>query len=208
MKKYIIIVEDNEELKNALIVAIESTQKYKVLQSYSSAEAAIAGISTPLPDVIIMDIELNGKMDGIGCTSLIKKKFQQIDILMLTVFEDSDQVFEALRAGACGYMTKNCTIDEIINALDQACQGGAPMSFKIARMVLNTFNKNHDSPLTEKEYKILNLLAKGGSYKTTANQLNIATETVKSHIKNIYIKLQVNSKEDAIEVARRHKYIN
>lgn len=206
MKK-IVIIEDNEELKSTLVFALEASSNYSVLKTYSFGEDAASQISEHLPDIIIMDIGLKGKMDGIECTSLIKKKHPQIDILMLTVFDDSEQVFEALKAGACGYMTKNTSVTEIINAIDQASKGGAPMSFKIARMVLGTFNKNHNSPLTEKEDEVLNLLARGGSYKTTANQLNITIETVKFHIKNIYMKLQVNSKEDAIVKARKNNWI-
>jgi DNA-binding NarL/FixJ family response regulator len=205
--KSIVIIEDNLELERALVYSIESTTKFKVLKTFQSCEDAIKNIKSYLPEIIIMDIELNGEMNGIECTSIIKKQYPNIDILMLTVFEDSEQVFDALRAGACGYMTKTSSINEIINALEQATLGGAPMSNKIARMVLSSFNKKFDSPLTEKEDKILNLLARGCSYKTAANELNISVETVKFHIKNIYIKLHVNNKEDAIELARKNRWI-
>lgn len=205
--KNIVIVEDNIELITPLVYAIESTQKYSVLKTYSTAEEAIKDIKNHLPHIIIMDIELNGKINGIECTGIIKKQFPQIDILILTVFDESVQVFEALRAGACGYMTKTSTLSEIVNALEQASNGGAPMSHKIARMVLSSFNKNLNSPLTEKEDKILNLLAKGGSYKTAAIDFNVSVETIKYHIKNIYIKLHVNNKEDAIELARKNNWI-
>jgi DNA-binding NarL/FixJ family response regulator len=205
--KNIVLVEDNEELTKPLVYSIQSTNKYKVLHTYTSGEDAIKNIAQNIPHLIIMDIELNGKMNGIECTAIIKKQYPQIDILMLTVFDESDQVFEALRAGACGYMTKTTSITEIINALDQASDGGAPMSHKVARMVLNTFAKNLDSPLTEKEDRIINLLAKGGSYKTAANEFEVSIETIKYHIKNIYIKLHVNNKEDAIELARKNKWI-
>jgi DNA-binding NarL/FixJ family response regulator len=190
-----------------LVYAIDSTQKFKVIQTYCSAEEAIKDISNYLPHLIIMDIELNGKMNGIECTAKLKKQYPIIDILILTVFDDSIQVFEALRAGACGYMTKTSALNEIVNALDQACNGGAPMSHKIARMVLNSFQKNPNSPLTEKEDKILNLLSKGGSYKTAALEFGVSIETIKFHIKNIYIKLHVNKKEDAIELARKNNWI-
>lgn len=205
--KNILIIEDNEELINPLMFSINSTSNYKVVKTFSSGEEALKNIANYLPQLIIMDIELNGKMNGIECTALIKKQYPQIDILMLTVFDDSDLVFDALRAGACGYMTKTSSITEIISALDQASAGGAPMSHKIARLVLSSFSKNHNSPLTDKEDKILNLLAKGGSYKTAANEFDVSVETVKYHIKNIYIKLHVNNKEDAIEKARQNKWI-
>ncbi len=206
MKK-LIIVEDNIELVKPLVFAIESTLNYNVLKTYSKAEEAIKDIKNNLPDIIIMDIELNGKMNGIECTGIIKKQFPEIDILILTVFDDNVQVFDALRAGACGYMTKTSSLSDIVNAIEQASNGGAPMSHKIARMVLSSFNKNLNSPLTEKEDKVLNLLAKGGSYKTAAIDLNVSVETIKYHIKNIYIKLHVNNKEDAIELARKNNWI-
>ncbi len=205
--KDIVIVEDNEALLNPLVFAINSTQNYKVVKTYNSGEDAVKDLHNHIPHLMIMDIQLAGHMSGIECTALIKKALPQVDILMLTVFDDSEQVFEALKAGACGYMTKTTSVSDIINALDQASAGGAPMSFNIARMVLGSFVKNHNTPLTDKEDKILNMLAKGASYKTAANTLNISTETVKYHIKNIYIKLQVNTKEDAIELARKNKWI-
>lgn len=207
MQKTIVIVEDNETLIKSLVYSIEETQNYKVLNTYLSGEDAVSNISQNVPDLIIMDIQLSGSMNGIECTSILKKRFPAVDILMLTVFDDSDQVFDALRAGACGYMTKNTSVNELIAALDQAAIGGAPMSFKIARMVLNSFTKNYDTPLTDKEDEVLNILAKGGSYKTAANTMDVSVETVKYHIKNIYVKLQVNSKEEAIEYARKNKWI-
>lgn len=203
----IVIIEDNQELTLSLTFSIESTGKYKILKSYTSGEEAVKDIGENIPHFIIMDIELAGKMNGVECTSILKNKYPEIEILMLTVFEDSEQVFDALRSGACGYMTKNSNFSEIIDALDQATAGGAPMSFKIARMVLNSFKIKNDSPLTLQENKILDLLSKGASYKTAAIQLNISTETVKFHIKNLYIKLQVNNKEDAIELARKNKWV-
>ncbi|MFN8437698.1 MAG: response regulator transcription factor [Cytophagales bacterium] len=207
MQKTIVIVEDNETLIKSLVYSIEETQNYKVLNTYLSGEDAVSNISQNVPDLIIMDIQLSGSMNGIECTSILKKRFPAVDILMLTVFDDSDQVFDALRAGACGYMTKNTSVNELIAALDQAAIGGAPMSFKIARMVLNSFTKNYNTPLTDKEDEVLNILAKGGSYKTAANTMDVSVETVKYHIKNIYVKLQVNSKEEAIEYARKNKWI-
>lgn len=203
----IVIIEDNLELKDSLIYSIESTGKYKVLNTYTSGEEAVIDISQNIPQYIIMDIDLKGKMDGIECTALIKKKYPQIDVLILTVFDDSERVFDALKAGASGYMTKTAALDDVINALEQTAKGGAPMSYKIAKLVLNSFSKNLNSPFTDKENKVINLLAKGGSYKSVANELEVSVETVKYHIKNIYIKLQVNNKEDAIELSRKNNWI-
>jgi DNA-binding NarL/FixJ family response regulator len=205
--KNIVIIEDNEELLKPLIYSIESGGKFRVLKTFSTGEQAVKEIHHFLPNLIIMDIELKGKMNGIECTSILKKQYPQIDVLMLTVFDDSEQVFEALRAGACGYMTKTSSITEIINAIDQAVSGGAPMSNKVARMVLDSFTKKLDSPFTAREDRILNYLARGGSYKTAANELEVSVETIKFHIKNIYIKLHVNNKEDAIELARKNRWV-
>ncbi len=206
MKK-IIIIEDNQDLLDAIVFSLENTKRYQVLKTFNYAEDAIREINNYSPDIILMDIMLKGKMNGIECTAIVKKKLPLIDIIILTVFEDSEKVFQALKVGACGYLTKNTSTEEIIAAIDEASSGGAPMSFKIARMVLNSFKKNLDSPLTEKEDQILAYLSKGASYKTTANELMVSVETIKFHIKNIYIKLQVNSKEEAIELARKNKWV-
>lgn len=206
MKK-IVIVEDNEDILEILVSSIEATKAYSVIKTYSKAEDVLKDIKYNLPDVVIMDIQLKGKMNGVECTAALKKAYPNIDVLILTVFDDSNQVFDALKAGACGYLTKSSSILEIVAALDQLVAGGAPMSIKIARMVLQTFNKNNDSPFTEKEDTVLNMLAKGSSYKTAAGQLEVSIETIKYHIKNIYLKLQVNNKEDAIELARKNNWI-
>ncbi|MCU0429660.1 MAG: response regulator transcription factor [Cytophagaceae bacterium] len=206
MKK-VVIVEDNLQLSNSLQFAISSTGRYQVVGTFNTGEETCSVIKQLMPDIIIMDIQLSGKMNGIECTQRINNLFPKIDILMLTVFEDNDQVFDALKAGASGYITKNASMEEIIEAMNQALLGGAPMSFNIARMVLKSFSKKYDSPLSDKENKVLNILANGGSYKTAANQLNLSVDTIKYHIKNIYDKLHVSNKEDAIETARKRRWI-
>jgi DNA-binding NarL/FixJ family response regulator len=154
-----------------------------------------------------MDIDLPG-MSGIEGTSIIKNRYPKIDIIMITVFENSERVFEAMCAGAIGYLTKNNGYQELIRALDEASKGGAPMSANIARMIVKSFEKNViENPLSKKETIILTQLAEGKSYKSIAVNLDVSVDTVKFHIKNIYIKMQVNNKEDAIARAKEFKYI-
>jgi DNA-binding NarL/FixJ family response regulator len=153
-----------------------------------------------------MDLDLPG-MHGIEGIQRIKKTHPDINIIVLTVHEDSDMVFEALCAGASGYITKNANHSRLLDAIDEVQTGGAPMSGKIAKMVVDSFQKNQNSPLTSRETEVLEQLAKGKSYSIIADELFIHKETVKSHIKNIYFKLQVNSKAEALEIARKNKLI-
>ncbi|MCU0416415.1 MAG: response regulator transcription factor [Cytophagaceae bacterium] len=206
MKK-VIIIEDNLNILHSVKQNVESTGEYKVIRISDSVEYILPHLENDQPDFIIMDIRLKGSINGIEGTFKIKKVYPNIDILMFTVFDDNEQVFEALRAGACGYISKNASDLEMIHALHQAGNGGAPMSNKIARQVLLSFQKNRNSPLSKREDDILNFLAKGNSYKSIANTLCISSDTVKYHIKNIYFKLQVSSKEEAIEKARKENWI-
>lgn len=206
IKKKVIIIEDNTDISMGFSMLINSTSTYEVISTFTSVEDALLKIDDQVPDIILMDIDLPG-MNGIEGTQIIKTKYPLIQILIITVFENSERVFDALCAGASGYLTKNTKHSKLLDALDEICDGGAPMSTNIARMVINSFSKSEISnPLTEKENKILHKLIEGKSYKTVALELNISIDTVKFHIKNTYIKLQVNSKEDAIAKARENKW--
>lgn len=202
----IVIVEDNEAIKDGFALIINSFPKYYVVNSYTNCEAALKALKKDDPDIILMDIELPG-MNGIEGVRQIKKVIPQIDIIINTIHENQQQVFEALCAGASGYITKNSSHNELLNALDQVSNGGAPMSTKIAKMVVKSFQKNLRSPLTSRETEVLGLLSRGKSYSIIADELFITKETAKSHIKNIYAKLHVNSKSDAIEKALKEKLI-
>ena len=153
-----------------------------------------------------MDIELPG-MNGIKGTKLIKEKYAQAEVIMVTVYEDSDLVFEALKAGASGYITKSANYMELLSALDEMVRGGAPMSSRIARMVIDNFHVNPNSPLTKRETEILQLISEGKTYTQISEELFISKETAKTHIKNIYSKLQVNTKSEAIARANQDKLI-
>ena len=204
--KNIVIIEDNEPLNAIFKENINSTENYKVVGSYLTAENALEFLKSDKPDIVLMDIELPG-MDGIQCTKEIKKIMPNTSIIMVTVYENSKTVFDALCAGASGYLTKSATSKRLIAALDEISNGGAPMSINIAKMVVQSFQKAPDSMLTDRETEVLTMLSQGQSYKSVALALEISPNTIKYHIKNIYDKLQVHTKEDAIKKASDQKLI-
>ncbi|MEQ8576882.1 MAG: response regulator transcription factor, partial [Fulvivirga sp.] len=179
---------------------------YLVVNAYDNAEDAIKNVRKDKPDVILMDLELPG-MNGIEAIGIIKKASPHIDLIVNTIYENSDLVFQALVAGASGYITKNTSHTELLDAIEEVINGGAPMSSKIAKMVVASFQKNPNSPLSKRETEVLELLSKGKSYSMIAQELFVTKETAKSHIKNIYSKLQVNSKSEAIAKATKEKLI-
>jgi DNA-binding NarL/FixJ family response regulator len=205
-KKKIIIIEDNQDIRNGFQLFINSIGDYTVVETFESCELAFGKINAIKPDVVLMDIDLPG-MNGIEGTRYIKSILPKTEILIITIFENSSRVFEALCAGASGYLTKNSTHIQLLNALVELCLGGAPMSANIARMVAKSFFVQKNQLLTEREAEILKVLVDGKSYKTIAETLHVSLSTVKFHIKNIYIKLQVSSKEDAISKARSEKMV-
>lgn len=205
-KTKIVIVEDNETLRQGFEFLISSHEKYLVKSKYENAELAIKNLRKDMPGIILMDIELPG-MSGIEAIRIIKKTIPAIQIVVLSVHDDSQLVFEALCAGASGYLTKNAKMEKILNALDEILEGGAPMSSRIAKMVVSSFNRNHNSPLTTREMEVLQLLTDGKSYSRIAEELFVQKETVRTHLKNIYTKLHVNSKAEAILKAKSERYI-
>lgn len=205
-KSKIVIVEDNDAVREGFSLIINSVSDYYVVNTYANAEDAIKRIKTDQPNVVLMDLELPG-INGIEAISIIKKDHPNIEFIVNTIYENSDLVFQALCAGASGYITKNTNHSELLDAIDEVLNGGAPMSSKIAKMVVASFQKNHNSPLSPRETEVLELLAKGKSYSMIAQELFVTKETAKSHIKNIYSKLQVNSKSEAIAKATKDKLI-
>ena len=205
MKK-IVIIEDNEPLNDVFCEVINSTDDFKVVGSYLDCENALEFLKDDAPDIVMMDIELPG-MNGIQGTKEIKKIIPKTIVIMVTVFENSKTVFDALCAGASGYLTKNASSEKLINALQEALEGGAPMSINIAKMVVQSFQKAPETILTERETQVLTMLSQGSSYKSIALALYISLNTIKYHIKNIYDKLQVHNKEDAIKEASQRKLI-
>jgi DNA-binding NarL/FixJ family response regulator len=206
LKKRVLIIEDDQEIRNSFALIVNSSQHFMVANAYSNCEDAIKHLGSDRPDYVLMDIELPG-INGIKGTRIIKDKYPNIEIVMVTVYEDSDLVFEALKAGASGYITKSANYMELLAALDEMTKGGAPMSSKIARLVIDNFHINPNSPLTKRETEILQLISEGKTYTQISEQLFISKETSKTHIKNIYAKLQVNCKSEALAKAAMEKLI-
>ncbi|MEQ6125069.1 response regulator transcription factor [Pseudotenacibaculum sp. MALMAid0570] len=204
--KNVVVVEDNKTLNTAFTRIINSSTKFQVSGSYDNCEDAIQNLKEDLPDIVLMDIQLPG-INGVEGTRKIKKVAPKTNILIITVYENSETVFDALCAGAIGYLTKNTTSEKLLAALEEVLAGGAPMSIHIAKMVVSSFKKTIHSDLTSRELEVLTLLSKGKSYRSIAEVLFISTNTIKFHIKNIYDKLQVKSKEEAINKANSQNLI-
>ena len=205
-KTRIIIIEDDRLIREGFSNFINDDAFLVCVNSYGSCEQAIQNINKDLPEIVLMDIELPG-MSGIEGTKIIKKINPKINIIAVTVHESAQIVFDALCAGASGYLTKNISPQKLIEAIKETIDGGASMSTNIAKLVIGSFHKNYKSPLTQRETEVLQAMSKGKTYTMVAIELHINKETVRSHIKNIYMKLEVNSKAEAIEVATQNKLI-
>ena len=202
----IVLVEDDETIRNGYAYLLNNQEGFKVVKTYSSAESAIKNIAEDAADIFLLDISLTG-MSGIDAMDEIKAKAPKAHIIMLTVYEDSEMIFKALAKGASGYLTKNSPTKRTVDAIKEVLNGGGPMSPNVARLVIGSFQKNKNSPLSKRETEILEQIATGKSGTKIAKELFIDSETVKSHIKNIYAKLNVNSKAEAIKTARENKLI-
>jgi DNA-binding NarL/FixJ family response regulator len=200
------IIEDDETIREGYAYLIGNTPGYKIAGTYPSFEEAAKRIVHDDPDVLLLDVELPG-ISGIDALPKLKKLLPETYILILTVYEQDMLIFRALGNGASGYLTKNTPHEKIISAIHEVMEGGGPMSAHIARMVIKSFQRNEASPLTKRETEILEQIATGKSRKRIAEELFIDLETVKSHIKNIYHKLDVHSKADAIKLAKDNKFI-
>lgn len=205
-KKRVIIIEDDQEIRNSFELIVNSSPKFFVANTYANCEEAIKQIHNDKADIVLMDIELPG-MNGIKGTKIMKDKIPHADIVIVSVYDDSEMVFEALRSGASGYITKSSNYIELLSALEEISKGGAPMSSKIARMVIDNFHVNPNSPLSKRETQILQLISEGKTYTQISEDLFISKETSKTHIRNIYSKLQVKSKSEALAKATSEKLI-
>jgi DNA-binding NarL/FixJ family response regulator len=194
------VVEDESWLREHLSREIERSAALRCVNSYSSAEAALKGIPMDCPDVVVMDINLPG-MDGVECVRRLKAALPETQFLMLTVYEESNKIFNSLLAGASGYLLKRASAEELLEAIQQVDAGGSPISYSIARKVVNYFNQmegaSEIAKLSRREYEVLELLAKGAAYKEIAEQLSLSIETIRMNVKHIYAKLHVHSRGEA-----------
>jgi len=202
----IVVIEDDEIIREGYTLLIGQTEGYQVVNSYASYDDAVKTIADDSPDVILLDIELPGT-NGIQAIPKLKRVLPHAYILILTVYESEKMIFDALANGASGYLTKNTPAAKIVESIREVKDGGGPMSVNIARMVIKSFQRNQESPLSKRETQILEQIADGKSRSQVAKDLFIDLETVRSHIKNIYLKLDVNSRADAIKTAKENKLI-
>lgn len=196
------IVEDNDQLRGTLARVISRAEGFQCLGQYPSAEAALEGLPQEPPNVVLMDINLPG-MNGVECVRRLKQFVPQTQVIMLTVYEDTENIFNALAAGAAGYLLKRTPRAELLAAIRDVCQGGSPMTTHIARKVVQSFQKAGASPqpaenLSEREQQVLDCLAQGFLYKEIADKLGISYETVHTYIRRIYEKLQVRTRTEAV----------
>lgn len=195
------LIEDHEPTRQELAKLITETEGLSFLSGYGSGEAALEHLPKEKPDAVLVDINLPG-MNGVECVSRLRKIIPGLRVLILTTYEQSDVIFNALRAGASGYLVKNLPSSELTDALKSVCAGGSPMSVQVARKVVEFFHEPPTSSkeidaLTEREREVLALLASGLRYKEIADKLNVTMHTVRSHATHIYDKLHVDSRTEA-----------
>ncbi|HTQ27454.1 MAG TPA: response regulator transcription factor [Puia sp.] len=203
------IVEDNNTLRNSLENLFNKTAGMKCVASLNNLLNVVSEIGSASPDIVLMDIGLP-HISGIEGVRTVKSSFPNIQVLMFTVFEDDEKIFDAIRAGASGYLLKKTAPEEILEAVRELHQGGAPMSASIARKVIKSFQNQsasaaHDYQLTAREHEILYSLVDGLSYKKIADKYFVSISTIRTHICNIYQKLHVNSKAEAVAKILKNK---
>lgn len=202
MTRSVAIVEDDAGIRDNLKALLNGSPGYRCVCVCSSAERALVEIPHCRPDVVLMDINLP-RMSGIECVARLKAKIPDVLVLMLTVYDDGDSIFRALKAGASGYLVKRLASDKLLDAIEEVCEGGSPMSCQIARKVVQFFHQAGPSEkvsenLSPRELEILDLLVAGRFFKEIADRLGISGETVRTHVNHIYRKLHVRSRTEAV----------
>jgi len=205
------IVEDVRSLRDGFRMLIDGTEGFRCVGTFRTMEEALDRVGPETPDVLLADIGLPG-MSGIDGVRLFKERYPALTVLMLTVYDDDDRIFDALCAGACGYLLKKTPPARLLEGIKEAARGGAPMTPEVARRVVSLFRDIHpperaDYQLTPHELRLLKLLVEGHNYKTAAAQLGITFNTVCFHIKQIYEKLEVHSKSEAVAKALRNRLV-
>jgi DNA-binding NarL/FixJ family response regulator len=202
----ILLYEDNAPLREGLSMLFNGTEGFAVVGAYQNCTQVLTQVEQDQPDVILMDIDMPG-LGGIAGLKLIRSRFEKVKVVMLTVFDDNENVLQAMQAGADGYLLKKTPPSKLLEAVLDVYEGGAPMTSSVARQVLQLFAHQtpakapHHYQLSDREKEVLQWLVNGYSYKMVAAQLFISLETVRSHVKKIYEKLQVNSKSEAVAKA-------
>ena len=196
------IVDDKKELCQSIAVFVNGAPGFRCVSMYHSAEAALEHLPQDRPDVVLMDIHLTG-MSGIECVERLKMMVPEMLVMMLTVYEDTDQIFKALAAGASGYMLKRLTPGKLLEAIREVHGGGSPMSSPIARKVVASFQRagrtdGEKTHLSSREQMVLDCFAKGLTYKQTADQLSISIDTIRTYVRRVYEKLHVQSRTEAV----------
>jgi DNA-binding NarL/FixJ family response regulator len=196
------IVDDESQLRQSIETFINGSPGFRCVSAYGSAESAVKGLVSDRPDVVLMDIRMGG-MNGIQCVERLKERLPEIQIVMLTVYEDTEQIFRALAAGASGYLLKRLNPDKLLEAIREVHEGGSPMSHSIARKVVASFQKagrnrgEQPALLSPREQLVLERLAKGLAYKQIADQLGVNAGAVRTSLRRIYEKLHMQSRADA-----------
>jgi DNA-binding NarL/FixJ family response regulator len=203
MKIRVIIFEDNESLRLGLYQLVNSREEYQCVGAFKDCLNLLQNIKDTSPDIVLMDIQMPG-IDGIEAVRILRNKYPNLKILMQTIFEDNDKIFQSILAGASGYILKNTPSERILDSLKEVYEGGAPISPSIATKVLKMMvpaEAGHSFNLSDREKEILGCLVKGMSYKLIAKTCFISVDTVRAHIRNIYEKLHVHSKGEAVAKA-------
>ncbi len=204
---HVAIVEDDDEIRQTLALIINGTPGYHCKHTFIDCESANKELPNLYVNVVLMDIELPG-ISGIDGIKQLKPQMPNTDFIMLTIKQDDNSIFDSLCAGASGYLMKDTPPSELLRSITEVYKGGSPMSTNIARKVIQSFQiSTPPSPLSGRETEILQLLCKGMNYRSIAEQLYLSAHTVKSHIKNIYKKLHVNSRAEAVSKAIKDKLI-
>ena len=203
------IVEDDEWLRSSLVTQINGAAGFECLGSFRSAELALKHIPTLKPDVVLMDINLPG-MDGVQCVRQLKEICPKVQFLMLTVYEESERIFNSLQAGARGYLLKRTAMEELLEAIQQVMDGGTPLTDHIARKIVHYFNQlgvraSTLESLSPRETKVLEMLAQGSSYKEAADSLTLSIHTIRMNVRHIYHKLHVHSRAEAVAKYLSHR---
>jgi DNA-binding NarL/FixJ family response regulator len=208
----VVIIEDRREIRESLAMLIGGTEGFECIATYRSMEDALGRIGANLPDVVLSDIGLPG-MSGIDGIKILKEKYPNLLLIMLSIYDDDERIFDALCAGACGYLLKKTPPVRLLESLREAVAGGSPISPEVARRVITLFRdvrppERAEYDLTPHEKRLLKMLVEGHNYKTAALELNVSINTISFHMRHIYEKLQVHSKSEAVAKALRDRLVN